>query len=90
MKNKTYNQLDLIRDQGDRQLDLTGRVNMNKTKSIGFQNERLKRLEKEIIKKNKKRLETRIRVKIKRVILMSLFTQKRIMLPTILVNTHIY
>ena len=54
MKNKTYNQLDLIRDQGDRQLDLTGRVNMNKTKSIGFQNERLKRLEKEIIKKIKR------------------------------------
>ena len=42
IENKTDNQLDLIRDQGDKQLDLIGRTNTNRTKSTGFQNERLK------------------------------------------------
>ena len=46
IEDKTDNQLDLIRDQGDRQLDLIGKTDINKIKSIGFQNERLKVLEK--------------------------------------------
>ena len=38
--------LDLIRDQGDRQLDLIGNFNTG-TKSIEFENKRLSRLKKE-------------------------------------------
>ena len=51
IEGKTEQQLDLIRDQGNKQLDLIGRINANKTKGIEFQNERLKMLENEIKKK---------------------------------------
>ena len=43
IEDKTDNQLDLIRDQGDRQLDLNGNFNTGR-KSIGFENKRLSRL----------------------------------------------
>ena len=36
IEGKNEQQLDLIRDQGDRQLDLFGRINTEKTKSIEF------------------------------------------------------
>ena len=39
IKNKIEQQLDLIRDQGDRQLDLTGKINTDKTKAIEFYDE---------------------------------------------------
>ena len=38
IEGKNEQQLDLTRDQGDRQLDLIGRTNTNRTKSIGSQN----------------------------------------------------
>ena len=47
IEDKTGNQLDLIRDQGDRQLDLTGNFNTG-AKGIGFENKRLSRLKKQI------------------------------------------
>ena len=47
IEDKTDNQLDLIRDQADRQLDMISETNAGRTKSIGFQNEKLKMLEKE-------------------------------------------
>ena len=47
IEDKTDNQLYLIRDHGDRQLDLTGNFNTGR-KSIGFENKRLSRLKKEI------------------------------------------
>ena len=52
IEDKTDNQLDLIKDQGDRQLD---RINSNLVtiKSVGFQDERLKDLKKEIDDKEK-------------------------------------
>ena len=46
IEDKTDNQLDLIRDQENMHLDLIGKTNANKIKSIGFQNERPKMLEK--------------------------------------------
>ena len=61
IEDKTDNQLLAIRDQEDTQLDLIDEINAGRTKSIGFQNERLKNLEKEIrnkekeIRKNKSR-----------------------------------
>ena len=36
IEGKNEQQLDLIRDQGDRQLNLIGRINTEKIKSIGF------------------------------------------------------
>ena len=54
IEGKNEQQLDLTRDQGDRQLDLIGRTNTNRTKSIGSQNERLNRLEFEIREKEEK------------------------------------
>ena len=45
IENKIDDQLDLIRDQGDRKLDLTGNFNTG-TKSIGFENKRLSKLKK--------------------------------------------
>ena len=36
IENKTDNQLDLIRDPGDKQLDFISEANTNRTKSIGF------------------------------------------------------
>ena len=47
IEDKTENQLDLIRDQGDRKLDLTRNFNTG-TKIIGFENKKLTRLKKEI------------------------------------------
>ena len=67
IEDKTDNQLDLIRDQGDKKLDLIGRIGTDKTKGIGFQNERneeLKGLEDKLGKK-KKKLGTQIKTKIK-------------------------
>ena len=61
IEDKTDNQLLAIRDQEDTQLDLIDEINAGRTKIIGFQNERLKNLEKEIrnkgkgIRKNKSR-----------------------------------
>ena len=46
-------QSDLIKDQGDRQLDLIGKTSLGRTKSIGFQNEGLINLEKELRNKEK-------------------------------------
>ena len=46
IENKTDNQLDLIRDQGDRQLDSICYFNVGR-KSIGFENQRLSKLKKE-------------------------------------------
>ena len=43
----------MIRDQGDKQLDLIGKINMGRIKSIGFQNERSINLEKETKDKKK-------------------------------------
>ena len=63
IERKNEQQLDFIRDQGNKQLDLIGRTNVNKIKSIGFQNERLKMLEKEIKDKEK---DIRKKVKINR------------------------
>ena len=45
IENKIDDQLDLIRDQGDRKLDLPGNFNTG-TKSIGFENKRLSKLKK--------------------------------------------
>ena len=36
IEGKNEQQLDLIRDQGDRQLDLIGKINADKTKAIEF------------------------------------------------------
>ena len=47
IEDKTNNQLHLIKDQGDRQLDLIGNFKTG-TKSIGLENKRLSRLKKEI------------------------------------------
>ena len=63
IERKNEQQLDFIRDLGNKQLDLIGRTNVNKIKSIGFQNERLKMLEKEIKDKEK---DIRKKVKINR------------------------
>ena len=48
IEEKTDNQLDFIRDHENMHLDLIRKTNANKIKSIGFQNERPKMLEKEI------------------------------------------
>ena len=53
IEDKTDNQLDLIGDQGDRQLDLISDSYAGRTKSIGFNNEELAKLEKEIKDKEK-------------------------------------
>ena len=53
IEGKTYNQLDSIRDQGDRELDLINKVNLGRIKSTEFQNEKLKKLDKEIKNKEK-------------------------------------
>ena len=55
IEDKTDNQLRAIEDQGDRQLDLIDNINNGRRKSIGFKNERLDKLKKEI--KDKKKLE---------------------------------
>ena len=44
IEGKTDNQLGLIRDQGDRQLDLIDKANIEKTGSIRFENEEDKKL----------------------------------------------
>ena len=46
-------QSDLIKNQGDRQLDLIGKTSLSRTKSIGFQNEGLINLEKQLRNKEK-------------------------------------
>ena len=46
IEGKNEQQLDFIRDQGDKQLDLIGGINTSKTKTIEFGNERNKELEK--------------------------------------------
>ena len=46
IEEKTDNQLDFIRDHENMHLDLIRKTNANKIKSIGFQNERPKMLEK--------------------------------------------
>ena len=53
IENKTDNQLRAIEDQQDRQLDLIDEINAGRTISIGFQNERLKNLEKDTTNKEK-------------------------------------
>ena len=53
IEDKTDNLLDLIRNQGDRQLDLSGKINSGRTKSIRLQNEKLINLEKELSDKEK-------------------------------------
>ena len=53
IEDKTDNQLVSITDQEDIQLDLIDEINAARTKSIGFKNERLKNLEKEIRNKEK-------------------------------------
>ena len=44
IEGKTDNQLGLIRDQGDRQLDLIDKANIEKTGSIRFENKEDKKL----------------------------------------------
>ena len=53
IEDKTDNQLNLIRDQEGRQLDLIGKINAEKTGSIKFENEKSEEL-RELIKKIKK------------------------------------
>ena len=53
IEGKNEQQLDLIKDQGDRQLDLIGKINLDGTKSIRLRDERLKNLKKEITEKEK-------------------------------------
>ena len=53
IEDKTGNQLNLIRDQDGRQLDLTGKINAEKTGSIKFENGKSEKL-RELIKKIKK------------------------------------
>ena len=36
IEDKTDNQLDLIRDQGNKQLDKNGRINLSNTRAIDF------------------------------------------------------
>ena len=51
--------MDLIRDQGDRQLDLIGRINTTNTRGIEFGGERskeLKKLEDRIIEEERKNI----------------------------------
>ena len=58
IEDKTDDQLDLVRGQGDRQLDLTGNFNTG-TKSIGFENRRLSKLKKEIDDKENEIIDNR-------------------------------
>ena len=44
IEGKNEQQLDLIRDQGDKQLNLIGRIKTDKTKATEFGNERNKKL----------------------------------------------
>ena len=53
IEDKTDNQLRAIEDQGDRQLNLIDNINNRRNKSIGFKNEILSKLEKEIKDKEK-------------------------------------
>ena len=78
----------MIRDQGDRQLDMIGRLGTNRTKSIGFQNERLKMLEGEIRDKERGIKKSRSNDE-KEKDRLFLSTQQQIMLLMILVGIHI-
>ena len=53
IEDKTDDQLRAIEDQQDKKLDLIDEFNAGRTRSIGFQNERLKNLEKEVKNKEK-------------------------------------
>ena len=56
IEGKNEQQLDFIRDQGDKQLDLIGKINNNKTKSIKFRGklvEKIERLRKRVNEEDK-------------------------------------
>ena len=54
LEDKADNQLVAIRDQGDRQLDLIDNINNGRRRSVGFKNEGIARLEREIKDKERR------------------------------------